>query len=223
MITIHNIEFNVVINKKRIHNIYLRVDGNCINASCPNYVSDYEVYRFIENKRDWVYKTYLYNQQSSKNRVLYHGGNNIFIFGEEYKLVFIVGRKKFNIYDKKVYFSYKDDSDNRTKALYKELDDILLKYAEKYIDKYRNILLDYGYNDFPKIKARIMNSKWGVCYTKNNSITISSFLIHYPHKCLEYIVLHELVHFIIPNHSKRFYEIVSNNMPNYKEINELLK
>jgi len=73
------------------------------------------------------------------------------------------------------------------------------------------------------LKARIMSSKWGVCYTRKNQITVSSYLINYPLKALEYIVIHELVHFIIPNHSKRFYEIIANNMPDYKIANDALK
>ena len=68
-----------------------------------------------------------------------------------------------------------------------------------------------------------MSSKWGVCYTRKNLINISSYLIHYPFECLEYIIVHEMTHFIIPNHSKRFYEIVANNMPNHKQVADKLK
>ncbi|MBQ1625320.1 MAG: M48 family metallopeptidase, partial [Erysipelotrichaceae bacterium] len=56
-----------------------------------------------------------------------------------------------------------------------------------------------------------------------NSITISSYLIHYPLYCLEYIMVHEMTHFIVPNHSKRFYEVVVNNMPDYKRAVKRLK
>lgn len=223
MVEIKGIKFEVEITKKKIKNIYLRVEGNKIDASCPYYVAKYEVYRFIESKRDWIYKVYQYNNERPKNRYLYNCGDYFYIFGEPYKLVRSIGRKKISITEDTIYFIYKDDSADGIKALYKYLDSVLLNNAKKYLDKYRYMLLDYGYYDEPIVNARVMSSKWGVCYTRNNKINISSYLIHYPMECLEYIMVHELTHFIVPNHSKRFYEIIANNMPDYKKANSLLK
>ena len=98
-----------------------------------------------------------------------------------------------------------------------------MKEAQKDLKQYLPFLEDYGYHQIPELKCRIMTSRWGVCYTKKNKITISSYLIHYPLKCLEYIMVHEMVHFIVPNHSSRFYELVSANMPDYKEAVQRLK
>lgn len=223
MVEIKGITFDVVITKKRIRNIILKVDGNTINASCPYYTPKYEVYNFIESKKNWIYKAYEYNANRPRNIYIYKGGDIFYIFGEEYKLVRSVGRKSLKIIDKTIYFAYKDDSEDGIKALYKELEKLLLNKAREYLNKYRATLLDYGYIDEPVINARIMTSKWGVCYSRNNRININRYLIHYPLICLEYIMVHEMTHFIIPNHSKRFYEIVSNNMPNYKDIDKLLR
>ena len=223
MIEVKGIKFEVTITKKKIKNIYLRLEGNVINASCPYYVPNYEVYKFIESKKSWIYNVYLYNMNKPKNRYLYRGGDVFFIFGEEYILNRNIGKTKVNIVDKNIYFTYKDNSDNAIKALYKQLDSMLLNKAMDYFKAHSKMLEDYGYINVPEIKARIMTSKWGVCYTRNNKITINSYLIHYPLDCLEYIMVHEMTHFIIPNHSKRFYEIVSNNMPNYKQADSKLK
>ena len=223
MVEIKDIKFEVEITKKKIRNIYLRVEGNKIDASCPYYVPKYEVYKFIESKRDWIYKAYVFNNNRPKNMYLYRGSDIFYVFGKPYKLVRNIGRKKISVIDDTIYFTYKDNSADAIKALYKYFDTSLLNKASEYLNKYRPLLLDYGYIDEPILNARIMTSKWGVCYTRNNKINISSYLIHYPYECLEYIMIHELTHFIIPNHSKRFYEIIANNMPNYKEANALLK
>ena len=223
MVQIKGINFEVEITKKRIKNIYLRVEGNKINATCPYYVPNYEVYKFIETKKNWLYRVYQYNMNRPKNLYIYKGDDSFYIFGKKYWLIRNIGKKKVSINDNTISFTYKDDSENSIKALYKELDKILLNKAKEYFDKYRHVLIDYGYIDEPVLNSRIMTSKWGVCYTRNNKININSYLIHYPLECLEYIMVHELTHFIIPNHSKRFYEIVSNNMPNYKDANDLLR
>ena len=223
MVEIKGIKFEVEITKKKIRNIYLRLQDNKIEASCPYYVPKYEVYKFIESKRDWIYKVYQFNNNRPKNLYLYNGGDTFYVFGKPYKLVRNIGRKKVVISEDTIFFTYKDDSLDSIKALYKHFDTELLNKAKIYLDKYRPLLLDYGYNEEPILNARLMSSKWGVCYTRNNKINISSYLIHYPYECLEYIMIHELTHFIIPNHSKRFYEIIANNMPDYKRANSLLK
>lgn len=223
MVEIKGIKFEVEITKKKIRNIYLRLQDNKIEASCPYYVPKYEVYKFIESKRDWIYKVYQFNNNRPKNLYLYNGGDTFYVFGKPYKLVRNIGRKKVVISEDTIFFTYKDDSLDSIKALYKYFDTELLNKAKVYLDKYKPLLLDYGYNEDPILNARLMSSKWGVCYTRNNKINISSYLIHYPYECLEYIMIHELTHFIIPNHSKRFYEIIANNMPDYKRANSLLK
>ena len=223
MVEIKDIPFEVVIEKKRIRNIYIRVENNTINVTCPYYTNDYEVYKFIDTKRNWIYKVYQYNNNKIERSLKYNGGDSFYIYGEKYNLIRSIGRKNIKLIDSSIYFTYKDNSEESIKALYKYFDKKLLIKAQEYLDKYRYILLDYGYTDMPILKARLMSSKWGVCYTRKNQIVISSYLINYPLKALEYIVIHELVHFIVPNHSKRFYEIVGNNMPDYKEANNLLK
>ncbi len=218
MIEIKGIKFEVNITRKNIRNSYLRVKGNVINATCPLHVYDYQVYQFIESKRDWIYNAYIRSTCKINNSLIYMGGDIFYIFGVEYKLVRSIGKKKICINNDTIFFTYKDDSLDGIKALYKYLDNRLLIKAQEYLDKYRNLLLDYGYDNIPEINARCMSSKWGACYTRKNKICISSYLIHYSLDCLEYIMVHEMSHFIVPNHSKRFYEIVSSVMPNYKSI-----
>ena len=223
MLEIKGINFNVNIEKKKIKNIYLRVKDNTIYATCPFAMPDYKVYNFISTKRDWIYNVYLYNKRKSENSLLYRGGDTFYIFTQAYKLIRTIGNKRISITSDTIYFTYKDDSEEAIKALYKYTDKTLLKYAHAYLDKYRPLLIDYGYNDEPLLSTRIMSSKWGCCFTRKNKINISSYLIHYPLDCLEYIILHEVTHFIIPNHSERFYTIIKKYMPNYKEVTNKLK
>jgi len=223
MLEIKGVSFNVSIERKRIRNIYIRVDETNVYVTAPFYVAEYKVYQFIESKRDWIYKAYLHSSYKKLTTHKYHGGDKFYIFGIEYNLIRTIGKKDVKIVGNDIYLSYKDDSDNAISYLYKYLDNRLLIKAQEYLEKYQYILDDYGYNLKPELNAKIMSSKWGVCYTRKNKINISSYLIHYDLDCLEYIVIHELAHFIVPNHSKRFYELINANMPLYKIANEKLK
>ena len=223
MIEIKGIRFEVQIEHKRIKNLYLRLKDDVIYASAPMRMADHEVYRFIESKRDWIYKAY--DRQVYRKRVsnLYSSGDIFYIFDKPYRLIRQIGRSRVNISNDTIFLTYKDDSEEGIKYLYKTLDKILMKQALFYLNKQLPFLRDYGYMEVPELKCRIMTSKWGVCYTRKNKITVSSYLIHYPLRCLEYIMVHEMTHFIVPNHSKRFYEVVANNMPDYKSASNRLK
>ena len=223
MVEIKGINFSVNIERKRIKNLYLKLNGTTIEASVPFYVMDYEVYKFINTKRDWIYNAYLYNQYKAQTTLKYNGGDYFYIFNERYNLIFNKAAKSScKIIDKNIYLNYSNE-ETKIDYLYKYLDTRLLFEAEKLLDKYMYMLTDYGYKYRPELKARKMTSKWGVCFTRKNKINISSYLIHYPIDCLEYIIVHEITHFIIPNHSKRFYDIVETNMPDYKIANKKLK
>ncbi len=69
---------------------------------------------------------------------------------------------------------------------------------------------------FPEIRLRAMRSIWGNCRPKTNILTFNSRLISYPLPCIEYIVMHELTHFLVPNHSRAFYESLSEKMPDWE-------
>ena len=68
----------------------------------------------------------------------------------------------------------------------------------------------------PEIKFRKMKSRWGSCQPTRGVLTFNSALIHVPEKCIEYVVLHELCHFIHPDHSPRFKAELSSLMPDWK-------
>jgi predicted metal-dependent hydrolase len=223
VLEIKGIRFDVEIRRKKIKNLYLRLEGNKVVASAPLRMPEYQIYRFIEQKKDWIYKVYDYNVYKSRVTRLYKGGDTFYLFDQPYRLVRSTGKKKVAVVDDTIYLVYPDDGEAGIKYLYHYLDKYLLERAEQFLNKYLYFLEDYGYDLIPDLKCRIMTSKWGVCYTRKNLICISSYLVHYPLKCLEYIMIHEMTHFLIPNHSKRFYDIIRSKMPDYKEVVATLK
>ena len=68
-----------------------------------------------------------------------------------------------------------------------------------------------------------MKTRWGVCTKKNITVTLNTNLIKYDIECLDYVIIHELSHFIEFNHSTNFWKIVSKYCKNYKEIKRKLK
>ena len=69
----------------------------------------------------------------------------------------------------------------------------------------------------PKLRVRTMKSCWGSCLVNKGIITLNRKLLMKPRECIEYVVVHELCHFIHPNHSKEFYKFMEQFMPDWKE------
>jgi hypothetical protein len=62
-----------------------------------------------------------------------------------------------------------------------------------------------------------MKSQWGSCNRSNQVITVNQRLGALPTAYLEYVVVHELCHFIVPNHSKQFWQCVHTCLPDWKQ------
>lgn len=68
----------------------------------------------------------------------------------------------------------------------------------------------------PQLRLRKMKSQWGNCHYRQGYITLNTALAACPQELQEYVCLHELVHFIHPNHGRGFYETMDRLMPDWK-------
>lgn len=76
---------------------------------------------------------------------------------------------------------------------------------------------------FPAVKIRNMRSIWGSCTAAGGSIRLNLQLMKADEACIEQVVLHELLHFVHPNHSPAFYELLTRLMPDWKERKHCLE
>ena len=99
-------------------------------------------------------------------------------------------------------------------ALRKKARSILTNKTEHYS---KIMGLKYG-----RITITGAKTRFGSCSSKGN-ISYSYRLMMYPESAIDYVVVHELAHLKEMNHSKRFYALVENILPDYKERIKLLK
>ena len=74
-----------------------------------------------------------------------------------------------------------------------------------------------------KLAYRDMTSRWGSCQPGTGRVCINIRLAAFPPKCLEYVVVHELCHFLVRNHGPRFQALMTKFMPDWKERRALLE
>lgn len=104
---------------------------------------------------------------------------------------------------------------------------LLIKFAQKFfLPAIQKKVLFYNEKYFKKpindIKLKYNKSNWGSCSTGQN-LNFSVRLFFAPDQAIDYVVIHELAHLIEMNHSDRFWQIVSDIMPDYKEMEKILK
>lgn len=73
-----------------------------------------------------------------------------------------------------------------------------------------------------KVNIKKMRTRWGSA-SKNNVINLNEYLLKAPKGAIDYVILHEICHLKIRNHSHRFWELVQKFMPNYKENRKWLE
>ena len=75
----------------------------------------------------------------------------------------------------------------------------------------------------PQLRLRRMKSQWGNCHYRQGYITLNTALASCPEGLQDYVALHELVHFLHPNHGPDFYAVMDRLMPDWKERRRSLK
>ena len=111
-----------------------------------------------------------------------------------------------------------------------QIEDLYNRFLKKVSKEVFTDILDMVYLRFsdyqiekPSIVIRNMKSSWGVCHLEKNQITLNAQLVHYPVDFIEYVICHEMIHFIEPNHSSSFYALLDEIMPDYKRRLDLIE
>lgn len=197
---------------KQVKNINMRISskGEVVVSANPFVPMD-KIDDFVSSKVSWIVK----HQKSMID------DKHIILFGNSLKIRKTTGKYNHVSYDKDTLYVQCREQADPEKVIRQFLDklcrDVFLDIATL---TFRS-LSDY-HLEFPDVKIRDMKSRWGSCTPAKNSITLNRKLIHYPFELIEYVVLHEFVHFIQPNHSKAFYNIIENYMPDYKTRMEMV-
>ena len=68
-----------------------------------------------------------------------------------------------------------------------------------------------------KLFVRKMKTKWGSCNYRDGNIRLNTDLARISPECLEYVVVHEMVHLLEPKHNKCFYSLMDGFLPEWKK------
>ena len=92
-------------------------------------------------------------------------------------------------------------------------------FMEELAQQVHDEFLEIGYIvPTPIVRLRYMTSRWGSCMPAKDKITMNTRLLLGPVEFAHYVMVHEFAHFIEPNHSSRFYKVMSDVLPNWQQV-----
>jgi len=204
---IDNKYYDVEIIKKSNKNTYLRVKDSKIIITTNYFTSSSYIMKLLDNNQDTIKKMLKKQQQSDLKK------DKFYYLGNTYDIIIMPTIDKMNIIDNQIIVK------NERELIKFILDNTKKVFLERLNTNYH--LFDESI-PYPNLKIRKMKTRWGVC-SKKKIITLNSELIKYSVQTIDYVIIHELSHFIHFNHSKKFWALVSKYCPNYKLIRKSLK
>lgn len=223
-----NNEINFVLIRKDVKNINLRVKPNLeVSVSANKRVPLEHIKKFVFSQAKWIEKNLDYYEKIKSNEILpkeYVAGENFRYLGKQYKLkVFKSDEEMVKYYRGYIYLFTKSLNDRKRKEdlienWYRERSKIIFNES---LDRMYKLIRLYSI-EFPSLKFRKMKKRWGTCYYKKNKIILNSILIKAPKDCIDYVVLHELIHFIHHKHDNDFYKLLNILMPDWKDKKKIL-
>lgn len=220
---------NIIINditiqiiKKNIKNIRLSVhppDGR-VRLAVPEKMDDSAIKDFALSKLPWIKKQqHKFQSQDKQKEYSFISGEEHLYLGEKYVLhvletsgkqyVELVDNTDFNLYIKP-----NATIEKREQLMNQWYREQLKSLIPDYIRKWESIM---GVK-VEEFGVKLMKTRWGSCNIQAKRIWINLELAKKNPRCLEYIIVHEMVHLLERGHNAKFYGYMNRFLPNWKSI-----
>ena len=217
----------IIIERKKMSSCRLRIfPSQTMKFSVPENTSSEWIARYLQNKKNWIMEKledFAKTKGYEATDVIQHG-SSIRMLGRD--IVFSVHKSEERLISAKyrsITIGLSDISNEgeikrmfeswwrkQAYSAYSEILDSLYPVIEKHNIKKPDLLI------------RKMKTLWGSSSPHNGTITINFYLLKARKPCIEYVVLHELIHFLFPHHNRQFHDFLTLYMPDWKDRKKIL-
>ena len=224
-VTLRNENVSVVVRSfKTSRNIKAYYKGNVLYISKPKYVTSREVDFFIKKYENYLYDEYMKikSKWNNKEKISYKGQDYSIIATKNTENLLEV---KIDEKQKVFYITspWGMDANLRVEEILKLVKKLFKNNTECIVAErlnYWSKVTGIKYNTY---RVHDATTRYGSCVKSKKALNFSSRLIMLPIEKIDAIVVHELCHIEQANHSQKFYDLVEQYIPNYKEIDRWLK
>lgn len=193
----------------RLPKVTLGVNSSGLTVKFPKGTPLEEVDCVVQKQLEWIVsatKKYLLKRD-------YEAHEDYQYLGKVYKLELFSGTSRVEFMGNNIVVYTPNKNKDQVKRT-------LTAFCQDNLELLANEILYQQFQRLPQIKSyptlafKSYRSRWGVCYFQKNLIILNKTLIHLPLEIIEYVITHELVHLIHPNHSKEFHKLLQTIIPN---------
>ncbi|WP_434246957.1 M48 family metallopeptidase [Aliarcobacter cryaerophilus] len=216
----------IVIERKDIKNLHIGVypPNGKIRVATPLKLNDESVRLAVISRLSWIKKqqqSFLNQPRQTKREMV--SGESHYLFGKRYLLDIKYENVKHIIVKKhtklELFVKENTSKENRLKVLEKyyreklslELDNLILKWED---------IIGVKINSW---QIQKMKTKWGSCNIEKKKLIFNLELAKVPLDCIEYIVVHEIIHLLERHHNDNFKSILDKHINDWQSRKEKLK
>lgn len=215
-----------LIVRKLVKNLHLSVlpPMGKVRVTAPEGMKDDAIRTLLATRLPWIKKQQeKFKSQARQTNRKYLSGESHYFLGKSYRLellykdaVPVVSLKGKN----KIILQVRPDS-----SLAKRKDVMAEWYRKELLGAAKYLILRWQENIGINVKSwgiKRMKTRWGTCNHKKGRITINLELAKKPLACLEYVIVHELLHLIEKKHNDKFIGLMEKYIPKWRNIKEEL-
>lgn len=218
LLTLANSDITITVEKKRIKHIYIRIHENAsVTISAPLRATRQDVIQLVNEKTDWIKSKVAKHKARAALSVnqqyqLANGETHHFL-GNAYRLVVNENALKNSIQliDETMQLNVKTDAD-KSMVLEKWYRQQFISLLPELSAKWQTVV---G-KEAKQWRIKRMKTRWGTCNIKDKRIWLNLALIRMPIECIEYVIVHELVHLWERGHNRVFYSYMDQFMPQWQ-------
>lgn len=213
-----NIPFEVEYRNVKTMRLTVYPPDGRVKISAPAGLDPLIIKKFAASKIPWIEKHREKFRAHSKITGSPRNHSTVYVWGEAYELELIEhqGNVKITIKDGSVRMLIRPGA-SKTKI-------------QEYLDRwYRRMIKDAAPAiiekweavmsvEVKKLYVRKMKSHWGSCNYERQTLRLNSELAKRKPECLEYVIVHEMLHIIEKGHNRNFYRLLNEYLPSWKEI-----
>ena len=220
-------DISVEIIRKAIKNMYLRIHAStgAVTVTAPLKLSLKTIQNHLQSKLTWIIaarEKAVARKPATPTLIKMESGEKHLFLGKEYTLSMHTNApsQRIAIQDNILFFYLKTNARNEPllylQTWYKQQ---MLALLPGLIQKWEPII---GVR-VHAFGVKAMKTRWGSCNVVAHRIWLNLKLIQKPLICLEYVLVHEMVHLLEANHSKQFYALMTQFLPQWKAHQKLLE
>ncbi len=220
-------EFRIEVERVRSSTARVNIRGSTIRMRLPLYMSEANAYKTYSDFKGWAIRRLErmdHSQLEPKPRFIpFHDGQELEILGRRFTIRIINGSRRPSgrlSKDDTIMVRVADglNDEERKEQAYRIVRRLITRSVKGDLALHMRGLngRHFGF-DLNQIRLRDQASRWGSCSRRTKNISLNFRILLAPDGIRDYVMIHELAHLKHPNHSERFWGLVSQAVPDYRE------